>query len=174
MSMQDAFDAYWAVWRAKAGLAPDSPKQGSAEPLPSAPHPTTLKPKRKLPSPINLLMSSAADENAVPGPDAPLEGRPPTDPAKFAEDPRISWSQLDNAWILEREDGEELKFDTTLKRWILDVSNCVNTDAYCFVASKLSKRDCLAPVLTSFAIPGRPGVDPHATVCLYPQGLRRE
>lgn len=93
-------------------------------------------------------MSSAADENAVPGPDATLEGRPPTDPAKFAEDPRISWSQLDNAWILEREDGEELKFDTTLKRWILDVSNCANIDAYCLAASKSSKRDCLAPVLT--------------------------
>ncbi|CAI7631862.1 unnamed protein product [Penicillium bialowiezense] len=115
MSMQDAFDV------AKAGLAPNSPKPGSAEPQPSPPHPTTPKAKRKLPSPINPLMSSAADENAVAGPDAALEGRPPTDPARFAEDPRISWSQLDNAWILEREDGEELQFDPKLKRWIMDV-----------------------------------------------------
>lgn len=140
--MQDAFDV------AKAGLAPNSPKPGSAEPQPSPPHPTTPKAKRKLPSPIYHLMSSAADENAVAGPDAALEGRPPTDPARFAEDPRISWSQLDNAWILEREDGEELQFDPKLKRWIMDVSNCANIDASCFAASKISKRDWSAPVLT--------------------------
>ncbi|CAG8030926.1 unnamed protein product [Penicillium olsonii] len=44
-----------------------------------------------------------------------------TDPAEFDKDPRISWSRLDNCWILEREDGEEFRFDTGLKRWILEV-----------------------------------------------------
>ncbi|EER27980.1 hypothetical protein D8B26_005893 [Coccidioides posadasii str. Silveira] len=42
----------------------------------------------------------------------------PTDPSQFDSDPRISFSKLDNKFILETEDGEEYSYDTVLKRWI--------------------------------------------------------
>ncbi|CAG8943746.1 unnamed protein product [Penicillium salamii] len=44
-----------------------------------------------------------------------------TDPVEFHNDPRISWSKPDSCWILEREDGEEFHFDTSLKKWVLEV-----------------------------------------------------
>ncbi|KAL5356955.1 putative nuclear mRNA splicing factor-associated protein [Aspergillus floccosus] len=51
------------------------------------------------------------------------EGAPPLssfpqDPSEFDSDPRISFSKLDNKFILETEDGQEFEFDTVLKRWI--------------------------------------------------------
>lgn len=42
----------------------------------------------------------------------------PQDPAEFDSDPRISFSKLDNKFILETEDGQEFEYDTALKRWI--------------------------------------------------------
>jgi HIV Tat-specific factor 1 len=46
----------------------------------------------------------------------------PQDPAEFDSDPRISFSKLDNTFILETDDGQEFEFDNTLKRWIPTVS----------------------------------------------------
>lgn len=45
----------------------------------------------------------------------------PTDPADFDSDPRISFSKLDDKFILETEDGQEFAFDTALKRWVQTV-----------------------------------------------------
>lgn len=45
----------------------------------------------------------------------------PLDPEDFDSDPRISFSKLDNKFILETEDGEEYSYDTALKRWIPSV-----------------------------------------------------
>jgi HIV Tat-specific factor 1 len=42
----------------------------------------------------------------------------PQDPSEFDSDPRISFSKLDNKFILETEDGQEFEYDTVLKRWI--------------------------------------------------------
>ena len=42
----------------------------------------------------------------------------PQDPADFDSDPRISFSKLDDKFILETDDGQEYSFDNILKRWI--------------------------------------------------------
>ncbi|KAL2818988.1 hypothetical protein BDW59DRAFT_151726 [Aspergillus cavernicola] len=42
----------------------------------------------------------------------------PQDPSEFDSDPRISYSKLDNKFILETEDGQEYSYDTIMKRWI--------------------------------------------------------
>lgn len=42
----------------------------------------------------------------------------PTDPAQFDADDRISFSKLDNKYIGVQDDGTELEFDASLKRWI--------------------------------------------------------
>ncbi|KAL1961955.1 hypothetical protein VTN77DRAFT_736 [Rasamsonia byssochlamydoides] len=60
------------------------------------------------------------DDNAAPTtpPEQPAVAGFPRDPAEFDSDPRISFSKLDNKFILETEDGQEFEFDTALKRWI--------------------------------------------------------
>jgi HIV Tat-specific factor 1 len=45
----------------------------------------------------------------------------PQDPAEFDSDPRISWSKLDEKFILETEDGQEFEYDTGIKRWVQKV-----------------------------------------------------
>lgn len=60
-----------------------------------------------------------------------------TDPAEFGNDPRISWSKPDSCWILEREDGEEFHFDAARKKWVLEVSNCVNMPTALFANSQM-------------------------------------
>lgn len=42
----------------------------------------------------------------------------PQSPSAFDSDPRISFSKLDQKFILETEDGEEFEYDSGLKRWI--------------------------------------------------------
>lgn len=42
----------------------------------------------------------------------------PTDPTEFDSDERISFSKLDNKFVLVLEDGTEFEFDDALKRWI--------------------------------------------------------
>ncbi|KAL2872008.1 U2 snRNP complex subunit CUS2 [Aspergillus lucknowensis] len=42
----------------------------------------------------------------------------PQDPSEFDSDPRVSFSKLDNKFILETEDGQEYSYDTILRRWI--------------------------------------------------------
>ncbi|KAI9804365.1 MAG: hypothetical protein M1833_007172 [Piccolia ochrophora] len=36
----------------------------------------------------------------------------------FEADPRVSYSKVDQKWILEAEDGSEFEFDDALKRWV--------------------------------------------------------
>lgn len=45
----------------------------------------------------------------------------PQDPTEFDSDPRISFSKLDDKFILETDDGQEYEYDTALKRWIQTV-----------------------------------------------------
>lgn len=53
-------------------------------------------------------------------PDAALNNFP-QDPSDFDSDPRISFSKLDDKFILETDDGNEFEWDTALKRWIQTV-----------------------------------------------------
>ncbi|KAJ5753158.1 hypothetical protein N7520_010075 [Penicillium odoratum] len=56
-------------------------------------------------------MTSPAPENGY--------GQPfPLDPSEFDSDPRVSFSKLDNKFILETEDDKEFVYDTALKRWV--------------------------------------------------------
>ncbi|KAJ5097430.1 hypothetical protein N7456_008151 [Penicillium angulare] len=45
----------------------------------------------------------------------------PLDPDEFDSDPRISFSKLDNKFILETEDGQEFVYDYAIKRWVESV-----------------------------------------------------
>lgn len=45
----------------------------------------------------------------------------PQTPEQFDDDPRISFSKLDQKWILEADDGTEFEWDQALKRWIPSV-----------------------------------------------------
>ncbi len=42
----------------------------------------------------------------------------PLDPSEFDSDERISFSKLDNKFLLVQEDGTEYEFDDALKRWV--------------------------------------------------------
>src|SRR5271156_5443895 len=42
----------------------------------------------------------------------------PTNPEEFDSDDRISFSKLDNKFLLVQEDGSEFEFDEAIKRWI--------------------------------------------------------
>lgn len=42
----------------------------------------------------------------------------PQSPSEFDHDPRISFSRLENKWILETDEGTEYEYDLALKRWI--------------------------------------------------------
>jgi len=46
----------------------------------------------------------------------------PTEASRFAEDERISWSKLDNKFVLETEQGGEYEWDDALRRWVAVVS----------------------------------------------------
>lgn len=60
---------------------------------------------------------------ASPGPDngAGPSRNFPLDPSEFDSDPRISFSKLDNKFILETEDGQEFVYDSAIKRWVQSV-----------------------------------------------------
>jgi hypothetical protein len=45
----------------------------------------------------------------------------PTDPSEFDKDPRVSFSKLDNQYILETDDDREFLWDTGIKRWVESV-----------------------------------------------------
>ncbi|KAL8771144.1 MAG: hypothetical protein Q9209_003315 [Squamulea sp. 1 TL-2023] len=55
--------------------------------------------------------------NAVSASEAPRSSFP-TNPEDFDADDRISFSKLDNKFILEADDGQEYEFDDALKRWV--------------------------------------------------------
>ena len=42
----------------------------------------------------------------------------PQSPSSLDADPRVSFSKLDNKFILETDEGNEFEWDTALKRWI--------------------------------------------------------
>lgn len=42
----------------------------------------------------------------------------PKSPSEFDTDPRISFSKLDDKYILETDEGAEYEYDAALKRWI--------------------------------------------------------
>ncbi|KAI4114645.1 MAG: hypothetical protein LQ338_007973 [Usnochroma carphineum] len=60
-----------------------------------------------------------ANNGNIP-PDLPETSRSsfPTNPEDFDADDRISFSKLDNKFILETDDGQEFDFDDALKRWV--------------------------------------------------------
>jgi hypothetical protein len=47
----------------------------------------------------------------------------PRSPSEFDSDPRISFSKLDNKFILETEGGGEYEYLEALKRWVPMVGN---------------------------------------------------
>ncbi|KAL1955131.1 hypothetical protein VTO42DRAFT_8995 [Malbranchea cinnamomea] len=51
-------------------------------------------------------------------PTAPIVASFPQDPCEFDADPRISFSKLDNKYILETENGDEYMYEPVLKRWV--------------------------------------------------------
>ncbi len=42
----------------------------------------------------------------------------PRSPSEFDSDPRISFSKLEDKWILETEEGPEYEYINGLKRWV--------------------------------------------------------
>ncbi|EAW07743.1 U2 snRNP complex subunit CUS2 [Aspergillus clavatus NRRL 1] len=66
-----------------------------------------------------MASQSPSDNTPVPTPFTSF----PQDPAEFDSDPRISFSKLDNKFILETEDGQEYVYDSVLKRWIPTVDD---------------------------------------------------
>lgn len=64
----------------------------------------------------------------------------PTDPTEFDRDPRISYSKLDQKYILETEDGQEFEYDSAIKRWVHQVWLCAP-----FCTLRFSARTARAP-----------------------------
>lgn len=60
-------------------------------------------------------------DDSVPPPDNSIGLGFPSSPSEFNEDPRISFSKLDDKYILETQNGEEYTFEPVLKRWIPSV-----------------------------------------------------
>lgn len=42
----------------------------------------------------------------------------PQSPSAFDDDPRISFSKLDEKYLLETEEGNEYEWDSALRRWV--------------------------------------------------------
>lgn len=51
----------------------------------------------------------------------PITSTFPQTPEQFDDDPRVSFSRLDQKWLLETDEGTEYEFDAALKRWIPSV-----------------------------------------------------
>ena len=47
----------------------------------------------------------------------------PQNPDEFNKDPRVSYSKLDDKWILEDNDGSEWEFNDKYMRWMPSVCN---------------------------------------------------
>lgn len=65
--------------------------------------------------------SIEANLDDVPGVADNLHAIFPKTIDQFESDPRVSYSKLDNKWILEDDNGEEWEFDEAHKRWIPSV-----------------------------------------------------
>lgn len=85
-----------------------------------------------------------ANNGNIP-PDLPETSRSsfPTNPEDFDADDRISFSKLDNKFILETDDGQEFDFDDALKRWVPAVRPRIPPSS--------SMRGCLAAKLLADA-----------------------
>ena len=57
----------------------------------------------------------------------PLRSSFPQNADDFDADERISFSKVDNKFILEAEDGQEFEFDDVLKRWVPAVRHQFST-----------------------------------------------
>lgn len=69
-----------------------------------------------------LITSISSITMPSPSPDNAGSARNfPTDPSEFDRDPRISFSKLDNKYILETDDGQEFVYDNAIKRWVQSV-----------------------------------------------------
>jgi len=42
----------------------------------------------------------------------------PQSPSEFDDDPRISFSKVDEKYLLETDEGNEYEWDSALKRWV--------------------------------------------------------
>ena len=82
---------------------------------------------------MDTARSASSESSAV-------ASRFPTDPAEFGNDERISWSKLDNSHILETEDGQEFVFDTSLKRWVLQVGDRLKPGMLGFAINQMRMR----------------------------------
>ena len=51
----------------------------------------------------------------------------PQTPEDFENDPRVSYSKLDDRWILEEDDGSEWEWDANGNRWIPSVCHVCST-----------------------------------------------
>ncbi|KAK5946956.1 hypothetical protein PMZ80_001101 [Knufia obscura] len=51
-------------------------------------------------------------------PSATAQSDFPTEPSRFADDERVSWSKLDSKYVLETEQGGEYEWDDALRRWV--------------------------------------------------------
>ena len=58
-------------------------------------------------------------------PEAPARQPLPTDPSDFGLDDRISFSRLDSKHIAVLADGQELEFDTGLRRWVQTIDEAL-------------------------------------------------
>ncbi|KAI4204054.1 MAG: hypothetical protein LQ350_001447 [Teloschistes chrysophthalmus] len=67
-----------------------------------------------------------ANSDAGPmDPQEPPRSSFPTNAEDFDADDRISFSKLDNKFILEADDGQEFEFDNALKRWVPALDNAL-------------------------------------------------
>ncbi|KAL8674549.1 MAG: hypothetical protein Q9168_001067 [Polycauliona sp. 1 TL-2023] len=60
----------------------------------------------------------ASNDSGPVNPSEPPSTSFPTNPEEFDADDRISFSKLDNKFILEADDGQEFEYDDSLKRWV--------------------------------------------------------
>lgn len=72
-------------------------------------------PCSRQPQSFLVPMASPSPENGGRSRNFPLE------PSEFDSDPRISFSKLDDKFILETEDGQEFVYDGVIKRWVQTV-----------------------------------------------------
>lgn len=71
-----------------------------------------------------IALSIMADDRPNVQPAGPSDF--PTDVSQFDSDDRISWSKLENKFILESEKGTEYGWDTALRRWVPVVSPSID------------------------------------------------
>jgi hypothetical protein len=75
----------------------------------------------------------------------------PRSPSEFDDDPRISFSKLDEKYLLETDEGNEYEWDSALRRWVPVVGNIASLfpiKRFDSVLPKhLNRRQCLRSIL---------------------------